>query len=94
MTSHRKAVEEAINHIQDESVVSFVIIFGTDEKTGMLAANASDDPVVIMHERVNHASVMLDYIEKTGLAIGMTRDEFIDFVDEENQKHIRKNGER
>lgn len=94
MTSHKKAVEEAINKIQDENVVSFVIIFGTDEKTGMLAANAHDEPGIIMNERVNHASVMLDYIERTGLAVGMTRDEFIDFVDEENQKHIRKNGER
>jgi len=94
MTSHKKAVEEAINQIQDESVVSFVIIFGTDEKTGMLAANASDDPAIIMNERCNHASVMLDYIEKTGLALGMTRDEFIKCVDKANQKHIRKNGER
>lgn len=94
MTSHRKAIEEAIDKIQDKNVVSFVIIFGTDEETGMIAANASEDPVIIMHERVNHASVMLDYIEKTGLAVGMTRDEFIDFVDEENQKHIRENGER
>lgn len=94
MTSHRKAIEEAINKIQDENVISFFTIFSTDEETGMIAANASDDPATIMNERCNHAIVMLDYIEKTGLALGMTRDEFIKCVDKANQRYIRKNGER